>query len=235
MDYNGPVLKEAYDAGANAALDRFGVKTAWGATDVMNKAKGWGGSLVRQMIGHPDKIIQEGKSTFGQGGVLHASNVFWPKSPVPGMKPMDEAVGHHLVNPMGAHAAGTKVTPDMAKAFTAQGHHELNVNPNFMAKASPWLGRTFGTILPAYGAYKAITGKSGDPNESRLTNTLGAIGGGVGAAYGYSGLGALGGGIVAGAGARLGTGLGRMISRQPAMPQEQPQQYEQGYGQGQGY
>ncbi len=88
------------------------------------------------------------------------------------------------------------------------------------------LGRMFGTILPAYGVYKTIKGDFGDPNEGRLSNVLGALGGAVGGAYGYTGLGALGGSMLARGGEAIGRGLGRALGSHPTPP---PAEYEPAY------
>jgi len=96
-----------------------------------------------------------------------------------------------------------------------------------------WTQRAF-TALPAIGAIQAARGKAGDPNESRLTNTLGAMGTAAGYMYGYPAAGMLGAPILAGLGHRVGTGVGRLFGNgrppvpppQPAPPRQMPQPFE---------
>jgi len=80
-----------------------------------------------------------------------------------------------------------------------------------------WLYRGLGA-LPALGAVQAARGKSGDPNESRLSNTLGALGSAAGFMYGIPAAGMLGAPIVGNAGHHIGRGLGRLFSQKPAPP-----------------
>jgi hypothetical protein len=85
---------------------------------------------------------------------------------------------------------------------------------------STWMGRTFGTILPAYGMWRAAKGQDGDPHEGRLSNTLSSLGGAVGGAYGYSMGGILGAPYIQRAGASVGRNLGRMLGSRPPPPIE---------------
>jgi hypothetical protein len=87
------------------------------------------------------------------------------------------------------------------------------------APVRTWLGRGFGTILPAYGAIQAVRGKSGDPNEGRLTNVLSALGSAAGFAYGAPSLGMLGAPLLARAGHGVGQRLGRMLGSRATPPQ----------------
>jgi len=92
-------------------------------------------------------------------------------------------------------------------------------------QAGQWLGRTMGTLLPAYGVYQSI--KHPDPSQGTLTNALGAIGEAVGGSYGYPIGGMLGGGFISSAGRRLGEGLGKALGSHPAPlpPTPPPQEY----------
>ena len=83
-----------------------------------------------------------------------------------------------------------------------------------------WMGRAFGTIIPAYGLYQAI--KNPDPNKGTLTNALGGLGEAVGGAYGYPLGGMLGGPLVAKAGRGLGEGLGNLLGSKPSAPPPPP-------------
>lgn len=88
-----------------------------------------------------------------------------------------------------------------------------------------WMGRAFGTILPAYGVLRAAKGIDGDPNEGRLSNALGALGGALGGAYGYSMGGIVGAPFIQRAGANVGKNLGRMLgSRPPPSAEPTPEQ-----------
>lgn len=89
---------------------------------------------------------------------------------------------------------------------------------NSQGQISPmatWLNRGFGTILPAYGALQALRGKSGDPNEGRLTNTLSGVGRALGSAYGFSLGGIFGAPILTQAGETFGRQLGHMLGSRP--------------------
>jgi hypothetical protein len=78
-----------------------------------------------------------------------------------------------------------------------------------------WLGRTFGTLLPAYGVYQAMKGDAGDPSRGRLANTLGAAGNALGWAYGMPALGLLGAPMLGRLGQSLGEGVGQLIGGSP--------------------
>jgi hypothetical protein len=53
------------------------------------------------------------------------------------------------------------------------------------------------------------------PDEGRLSNALGALGGAAGMAYGFPALGALGAPLLGGAGAALGHGVGHLLGSRP--------------------
>lgn len=91
-----------------------------------------------------------------------------------------------------------------------------------------WLGRGFGSILPAYGAYRAAAG-DGDPTKSRAENVLGSLGGSVAGAYAYPFVGALGAGHLARAGQALGESVGGMFGGKPQQ-QQQPAYPPNNYG-----
>ena len=213
------MLDEHYARGVQEALKHYGVKEA----NALGALKNFGTGLGRMMVGHPDKIFNEVRQVTRNGGGLLAGlrrpfqeggtmrGALWSPVPRKGLHAPDAAHGMKLTNPVGAHAAGTKVTPDIAKQLAAAGHKEIHATPTFGQKLNPWMNRVFGTILPAYGVIQAARGQAGDPNESRLTNTLGAIGGGLGAAYGFHGFGVLGAPYLANAGSRIGTGVGKMF------------------------
>jgi len=82
------------------------------------------------------------------------------------------------------------------------------------------------SVIPAIGAVQAARGKAGDPNESRLTNTLGALGSAVGFVGGIPAAGMLGAPILGSVGHRIGKGVGRMISKAPTSPPQSPQSTE---------
>lgn len=106
---------------------------------------------------------------------------------------------------------------DPAKAVAGGILHPLNVLwPTIPgSRAKTWLYRGMGA-LPMIGAVQAARGKAGDPSESRLSNTLGAVGSGVGLMYGGMAGGMLGAPLLGSAGHHLGKGLGRMFSRRPS-------------------
>jgi hypothetical protein len=81
-----------------------------------------------------------------------------------------------------------------------------------LRRAMPWVNRAFTVGLPAAEAVNALAG-GGDPNKGRLENALGAIGGGLGFAYGMPAVGMLGAGYTARAGRALGEGLGSLVGR----------------------
>ena len=81
------------------------------------------------------------------------------------------------------------------------------------------MGRGFGSVLPAYGIYQAAKGTYGDPNEGRLANTLGAIGGGLAGSFAYPIGGIVGGGAAMELGSGIGKGIGHLMGSRPTMPQ----------------
>lgn len=92
-----------------------------------------------------------------------------------------------------------------------------------------WMGRGFNTLLPAYGVVQAARGEAGDPYESRASNILGAVGQGVGGAYGFSGLGMLGGMLGGSLAENTGRGIGRRLQGPPGPPPEMYPPPEQQY------
>ena len=84
-------------------------------------------------------------------------------------------------------------------------------------QAEPWLNRAFTVGLPAYEAFQALKGK-GDPNEGRLSNTLGALGSGLGWAFGQPIAGWVGAPYVSQLGRAIGVGAGRLLGSRPAPP-----------------
>lgn len=92
--------------------------------------------------------------------------------------------------------------------------------------AKTWMGRGFGTILPAIGVAQALRGH-GDPNEGVLANTLGSLGSAAGFAYGSPAVGMLGAPILAGLGHHAGKTIGRMLGSHPKPPLPPPPPPEQ--------
>jgi hypothetical protein len=85
------------------------------------------------------------------------------------------------------------------------------------SRAKSWLFRGMG-VLPAIGAIQAARGKAGDPNESRLSNTLGALGSAAGLMYGGLAGGMIGAPILGSMGHHVGKGVGRIFSGKPQPP-----------------
>lgn len=85
-------------------------------------------------------------------------------------------------------------------------------------KGSPlnWVGRA-STIAAPLMAMRAMRA---NPNEGRLSNALGTLGGIAGSAYGFPALGMVGGSAVAAAGSRLGRGIGHLLGSKPKDPYE---------------
>jgi len=98
----------------------------------------------------------------------------------------------------------------------------LDPKTRMKAQAGQWLGRTFGTILPAYQVYQSI--KRPDPTKGTLTNALGSIGGAVGAAYGFPIAGMIGGSVVSDLGRRVGEGVGNFLGSKPGYHDMYPNQ-----------
>ena len=115
--------------------------------------------------------------------------------------------GTRAFKPGGAFSAKNVFWPTVNTPAGASAKERLK------GQAGQWLGRTFGTILPAYGIYQAI--KNPDPSKGTLTNALGSIGGAVGAAYGFPMAGMLGGGLVSDVGRRVGEGVGNFLGSKP--------------------
>ncbi len=89
------------------------------------------------------------------------------------------------------------------------------------APARTWVYRGMGA-LPMIGAVQAARGKGGDLNETRFSNTLGALGAGVGLMYGGMTAGMLGVPILGSLGHHAGSGIGRMLSGKPKPPELPP-------------
>jgi hypothetical protein len=102
------------------------------------------------------------------------------------------------------------------------------VNPN---KLFPWMQRA-NTLFTGYQMMNDALGKSGDPNEGRLTNMLTTAGTGLGAAIGYPVGGMIGGGLLTSGGAWLGKHLGRALGSRAAAPAYQPPDPYADYAQG---
>jgi hypothetical protein len=96
-----------------------------------------------------------------------------------------------------------------------------------LPQAMGWLSRA-GTAASGYGVYKAMKGEAGDPNEGRLSNTLGALGGAAGMGFGIPAVGALGAPLLARAGSSLGKGVGHILGSSPEPQQLDPLTYGQG-------
>lgn len=133
----------------------------------------------------------------------------------------EAGVGDFLLN--AAKATGRMFVghPDVVlregrKTFSPGGmlHWKNVLWPTFKgAPVMTWLGRA-GTILPMIGAVQAARGK-GNPNEGRLSNTLGALGGMVGNAYGFPAGGMVLGPTLGRLGERMGRGVGHMLGSRP--------------------
>jgi hypothetical protein len=78
------------------------------------------------------------------------------------------------------------------------------------------------TALPALGVIQAARGRAGDPNESRLSNTLGALGSTAGLMYGGMAGGMIGAPILGSLGHHIGKGVGRIVSKKPQPPAPAP-------------
>lgn len=96
-------------------------------------------------------------------------------------------------------------------------------------KAVPWVNRAFTVGVPAIEAANALAG-GGDPNKGRMENALGALGSGLGFAYGMPAVGMLGANYTAQGGRMLGEGVGRLFGRpqpqiDPNMQGSTPPQY----------
>lgn len=100
------------------------------------------------------------------------------------------------------------------------------------APISNWLGRGFGTLLPAYGVYKTLQGEQGDPNKGKMENTLGSAGNALGFAFGFPAAGILGAPVMGRLGQSLGESVGRFVDGAPKPPPQQPQQPPGQYPQG---
>lgn len=98
-------------------------------------------------------------------------------------------------------------------------------------RAMPWANRAFTVGLPAVEAANALAG-GGDPNKGRLENALGAVGGGLGFAYGMPAVGMLGAPYIGRAGKAVGELAGRALgSRAPGGSTQNYPLTDPGYGQ----
>ena len=182
------MLHDAYRKGVKEAYARYGIKEAalqpgavarfgQGALDAIK-------SIPRLMIGHPEKVLQQGRGAFRPGGILDPKSILWPSV-------------------------------------------ERGVNGERLPQIMGWLGRA-STLSTGYNAYKAMKGEAGDPNEGRLSNTLGAVGGSLGMGFGLPAAGALGAPVLARAGQALGKGIGHAFGSSPEPQQLDPLMYGQG-------
>ena len=175
------------------------------------KEAGWAGEVARgtgaTIFGRPFETIKQLRagSAFKPKGILDPHDLLWGRAPPP--------------------------APPLAPGASAwdRGAHHLG---RFHDAVSPWMQRLFTVGLPAYEAYKGLKGE-GDPNENRASNVLGAIGGGLGWAFGMPIGGMLGSGLIASAGRSLGVHAGRLFGGgrpQPPPPPPQPQYQPQYQG-----
>lgn len=74
-----------------------------------------------------------------------------------------------------------------------------------------WLARAGTLALPL----SMMSSARQHPEEGRLSNALGALGGAAGMAYGFPALGVLGAPLLGGAGAALGRGVGHLLGSRP--------------------
>jgi len=105
------------------------------------------------------------------------------------------------------------------KAFAPGGAlHWRNVFwPSQYGRMGNWIGRA-GTLAMIPAAMGAVS--QPDPNEGRLSHTLGTLGNFAGAAYGGMGGGLLGGSVGAALGGHLGHGIGHMMGSRPQNQQD---------------
>lgn len=106
----------------------------------------------------------------------------------------------------------------------------LPKDPKWYHHAALW-GNRIGTGLAAYEAFDALRG-GGDPNKGRLEKALGAVGGGLGWAFGGPLGGMLLSPMIAAGGRSLGEAAGRLIGGRPQPPQPAPAQPYAGPPQG---
>lgn len=102
------------------------------------------------------------------------------------------------------------------KAFAPEGllGHKNVWWPDVKGAPLNWLGRA-GTIAAPVMALSAMRS---NPQEGRLSNALGALGGIAGSAYGFPALGMIGGPMLGTAGAHLGRGIGHLLGSKPKDP-----------------
>jgi hypothetical protein len=74
-----------------------------------------------------------------------------------------------------------------------------------------WINRA-GTLMAPLSMMSAM---KQHPEEGRLSNALGALGGAAGMAYGFPALGMLGAPLLGGAGAAVGRGVGHLLGSHP--------------------
>lgn len=198
------MLKEAYNKGLADVAKTFSVKEAGPFFDrLKTEAVNLGKDTLHGFFGKPHVALQQfqqGK-LFSPEGMLHHSNVLWPKMPDKLPAIPEGGVPH---------------------SFGAQAK-------NVFQRGMTWASRAQTLAGPALGVYSAIRG-GGDPNEGRLSNALGAITGGLASAYASPVVGMLGAPYVGRAGTALGKQVGRFFGSAPRNPyqdyynQIQPQQ-----------
>lgn len=148
--------------------------------------------------------------------------------------PGTAAIGKNVGSWLGGAARGMVGHPE--KMFSPQQYqpggmfHWKNVlwPSEKGAPISNWLGRGFGTILPAYGVYKTLQGEQGDPNKGKMENVMGSAGNALGFAFGFPAAGVLGAPTMGHLGQSIGEGVGRFIDGPPKPAAPPQEQYPQG-------
>jgi hypothetical protein len=221
------MLSKAYKEGAAAALEVYGVKEG----SLKDYAVDLGRTLKTMAIGQPSELLK-GRALFRPGGLLHWENVFWPRTPHVGSRPVDpNLAGFKLHEPAGGFAAGTTVDKDVLKKLHEQGVTHAVTGPTWRHHLGVNASRLLQTGLPAYMLAQSAFSE-GDPSEGRLSNILGSAGALAGSAYGGTALGALGQMALAPLGEAVGKRIGRVLGSRPNPPPPEPPRYGSPYGPG---
>lgn len=189
------MLTQAYASGASDAYLRFGIKTAAPAPAAVEGLGAKAVNFAKDIPGH----LWEGAKSVPRMMVGHPKKLWTERN--------DLFSKGKVLNPTDAF------WPSVERGAPSAENPKGSIFPKIMG----WGGR-LNTLGMGYGAYKALRGQAGDPNEGRLTNTLSSLGNAAGWGFGFPVGGMLGAPLLAQAGSSIGKGIGHLLGSRPKPP-----------------
>ena len=193
------MLTQAYTSGANDAYTRFGIKTAAPVPAAAATAAEGLGTKAVNLAKEVPGMAWEGAKAVPRMMIGHPEKLWTERN--------DLFSKGKVLNPADAFWPSAERGAPSAK----------NPAGSIWPKVFGWAGR-LNTLGMGYGAYKAMRGQAGDPNEGRLTNTLSALGNAAGWGFGFPVGGMLGAPLIAQGGSAIGKGIGHLLGSRPKPP-----------------